>query len=86
MILKKKENSLETRDSYYKFRYFRFLASQNLQNLQLNQPPINWLNSPFQILRIKKTPYVKSKDVTQNNYFFQFIQLAENQHILINSY
>ena len=43
MILKKKENFLDTRDNSCKFRYFRFLALQNLQNLQLKQP-LNWLN------------------------------------------
>ena len=41
---KKRENSLDTRDNSCKFQYFRFLALQNLQNLQLKQP-LNWLNS-----------------------------------------
>ena len=40
-VLKKGENSLDTRDSSYKFRHFLFLA---LQNLQLKQP-LNWFNS-----------------------------------------
>ena len=39
--IEKEENFLDTRDNSYKFRYFRFLA---LQNLQLKQP-LNWLNS-----------------------------------------
>ena len=43
-IEKKIENSLDTRYNSYKFRYFGFLALQNLQNLQLKQP-LNWLNS-----------------------------------------
>ena len=44
--IEKKENFLDTRsrDNSYKFRYFAFLALQNLQNLQLKQP-LNWLNS-----------------------------------------
>ena len=41
LILKKKGNFLDTRDNSYQFRYFRFLA---LQNLQLNHP-LNRLNS-----------------------------------------
>ena len=40
----KKGNSLDTRYNSCKFRYFGFLALQNLQNLQLEHPP-NWLNS-----------------------------------------
>ena len=44
IILKKKENSLDTRYNSYKFRYFRFLALQKLQNLRLKQP-LNGLNS-----------------------------------------
>ena len=40
-VLKKGENSLDTRDNFYKFRHFLFLA---LQNLQLKQP-LNWFNS-----------------------------------------
>ena len=44
VLKEKKENSLDTRDNSYKFRYFSFLALQNLQNLQLKQP-LNWFNS-----------------------------------------